>query len=188
MGGTHRLIVLNGPPAVGKSTLAQRFVDDHPMSLNLDLDRLRLLLGAATARTDEARLAARRLALALATSHLGAGHDVVVPQYLGRQPFLEALEQTAEDSGAHFHEIVLMDSERRLADRFAARTLAATAPEHLLAADGVGDAGPESLSEMRHRLIELVPSRPAAVVVECPEGQEDITYRALLDALGERRS
>lgn len=32
------LILLNGPPARGKSTLAAHFVDHRQMALNLDLD------------------------------------------------------------------------------------------------------------------------------------------------------
>ncbi|MBA3302830.1 MAG: AAA family ATPase, partial [Acidimicrobiia bacterium] len=39
-----RLILLNGPPGIGKSTLAQRFVDEHPLALNLDLDAVRAML------------------------------------------------------------------------------------------------------------------------------------------------
>jgi hypothetical protein len=38
------LILLNGPPASGKSTIAQRFVNTHPLALNLDIDVVRGLL------------------------------------------------------------------------------------------------------------------------------------------------
>ena len=40
-----RLIHLNGPPGIGKSVLAQLWVQDHPGVLNLDIDRLRVLVG-----------------------------------------------------------------------------------------------------------------------------------------------
>ena len=40
-----RLILLNGPPGIGKSVLAQLWADDHPGVLNLDIDRLRVLVG-----------------------------------------------------------------------------------------------------------------------------------------------
>ncbi len=39
------LIVINGPPASGKSTLARMYTDAHPLALNLDLDRLRSWIG-----------------------------------------------------------------------------------------------------------------------------------------------
>jgi hypothetical protein len=40
-----RLIHLNGPPGIGKSTIAQLYVDEHPGTLNLDIDRVRCLIG-----------------------------------------------------------------------------------------------------------------------------------------------
>ncbi|MEJ7706101.1 MAG: hypothetical protein WKF82_13395 [Nocardioidaceae bacterium] len=40
-----RLIHLNGPPGIGKSTLAQWYVDNHPGVLNLDIDQVRCLIG-----------------------------------------------------------------------------------------------------------------------------------------------
>ena len=36
-----RLIVINGPPECGKSMLARRYTDEHPLALNLDIDVLR---------------------------------------------------------------------------------------------------------------------------------------------------
>ena len=42
--GVPRLILLNGPPAAGKSTLARRWSDDHPGTLLLDIDLLRTMV------------------------------------------------------------------------------------------------------------------------------------------------
>ena len=61
-----RLIVVNGPPGCGKWVLARRYVDDHPPALNLDIDRVRELLGRWSDRKEEAGLLARELALSMA--------------------------------------------------------------------------------------------------------------------------
>jgi hypothetical protein len=73
------LILLNGPPASGKSTLARRYGVDHPLALALDIDVVRSLLGGWLEHPDAAGMAARAMALAMAREHLRAGRDVVVP-------------------------------------------------------------------------------------------------------------
>ena len=40
-----RLILLNGPPGVGKSTLASRYAAQHPGALRCDIDVLRTMIG-----------------------------------------------------------------------------------------------------------------------------------------------
>ena len=108
-----RLVLLNGPPAIGKSTLAQRFVGEHLLTLNLDLDGVRRMLGRWHEQPTEAGLLARSMALGMARVHLASRHDVVIPQYLGRPQFLHQAEQVAHDVGAVFAEFVLMDRRER---------------------------------------------------------------------------
>lgn len=44
-GAVPRLIHVNGPPGIGKSTPADLYVKRHPGALNLDVDRLHELVG-----------------------------------------------------------------------------------------------------------------------------------------------
>ena len=48
-----RLVLLNGPPGIGKSTLSRRYVEAHPGTLDLDVDRLRSFVGGWRERFDE---------------------------------------------------------------------------------------------------------------------------------------
>ncbi len=104
-----RLILLNGPPGSGKSTLAQLFADEHPLALNLDIDRVRSLMGRWREQPEQSGSLARAIALVAARQHLMSGMDVILPQHVGRLPFIEQVEQLAADVRATFYEVVLLD-------------------------------------------------------------------------------
>lgn len=183
MARVARLIVLNGPPGIGKSTLSRRYVDDHPMALDLDIDSIRRRLGRWQDEPTRAGLVARALTLTLAREHLGNGYDVVLPQYLGNPRFLVEAEATAHDAGATFHEFVLLTDRDDAVRRFNARTAAAAEPAHVEAGESVARLGGDgALFAMYDRLLLVVSARPDAVVLQCDGGVDDV-YARLLDGL-----
>lgn len=178
------LVLLNGPAGIGKSTLARRYVEDHPLSLNLDVDRVRDLLGRWADDPERAGLQARALALAMARTHLSVGGDVIVPQLVARLPFVLALEQAAAETGASFAEVVLMDTRPNAARRFAERGRTSARPEHRDARDQAERSGGAAAVEALYdRLVAMVADRPGARIVTSTEGDPDRTYRQLLAVL-----
>jgi predicted kinase len=173
-----RLIVLNGPPGIGKSTVARRFVDEHPLSLCLDLDVVRALLGGWRDDLEQSGRRARALAIEMAHVHLQAGHDVVIPQLLAQAPFLEELERLAAEVGASFHEIVLVAprsvASARLQARSRARTQAGEPDEPLSS---------EAMDDVCDRLDALVAHRRSAILVAAPDGGLDDTYARVVGAV-----
>ncbi|MEV0703824.1 AAA family ATPase [Saccharopolyspora sp. NPDC050389] len=179
-----RLIHLNGPPGIGKSTLAQRYVDDHAGVLNLDIDQLRRLIGGWRDRFAETGAIVRPIALSMAGTHLRAGHDVVMPQLLYRLSEIERFEAVAYDNGAEFREIVLMDTKERSVERFMRRGEDDDLPWHQQVKEIVArEGGFSRLSEMHDQLIEVVQLRPAATVVASEAGAVQRTYEDLIKAL-----
>src|SRR5215203_1579293 len=123
--GIARLILVNGPPASGKSTLARRYVDDHDLAVLVEVDTLRMTL--RNWEKDEAtRLVARDLAGAAVVDHLGAGRDVVMAQYFGRLGYLVLLEDLAREHGATLVEVILATGAALAIERFRARRRAMT--------------------------------------------------------------
>jgi predicted kinase len=176
-----RLILLNGPPAVGKSTLARMYARDHPLALDLDIDRLRAQLGRWREDPGAAGLAARRIALAAARAHLTAGHDVIVPQLVARVEFIEQLEAAALGSRAVFREVMLLGEPGKLRARYDERVRqeSAAGSEPITATD-LTDA---QLAEFYQRLLRVVEARPATIVIAVRTADAAAAYSELTDRL-----
>lgn len=180
-----RLILLNGPPGCGKSTLAEMFVAEHPLTLNLDIDRVRSLVGRWQTHPHDAGLLARELAVTMARTHLTGGRDVVVPQYVARPEFIERLHHTATGAGADFHEVALMDSRESSIRRFEERTARAESAGHVEAQELLDRAGGvDELGAMYDRLVAVLASRPHVRVLPTESGHVDRAYAALKRTLG----
>jgi predicted kinase len=181
-----RLIHLNGAPGIGKSTLAKRYVDEHPGVLNGDVDVLRTLVGGWRADFDAAGALIRPAALAMIGAYLEQGRDVVLPQLLIDPTELARFEGCAREAGARFVECVLVDTPAAVIERFHRRgqdspddpwhTQVRTIVEHL--------GGDDFLARCCASLEALVSRRPSVVAVRSVEGRLDDTYRAFVEAVG----
>ena len=151
----------------------------------IDIDDLRASLGQWAER-EESRVIARRLALALAEAHLASGHDVVVPQYVGRIEFIDQLAALAARQGASFVAVVLMVEPEVSMDRFGVRRtdLAARGVRHPEADVDEAAIG-EAVDDAIERLAEITRTRSTVREVAA-HGDVDTTYRALLAAIDEQ--
>ncbi|MGW7539336.1 AAA family ATPase [Amycolatopsis sp. NPDC054798] len=176
-----RLIHLNGPSGIGKSTVARRYADLHPGVLALEADQVVTMIGGWRAAFWDTLPAARRLALAMAETHLRAGHDVVLPQLVTRVEQAERFEEAARAAGGEYIEIMLAAPRSQAKARFAARG------DHA-AADAMAElGGPVLLDRIHDHVAEYLPLRPQCTVLDtgrldpgetCAEVAEIVARRA----------
>jgi predicted kinase len=181
-----RLIHLNGPPGIGKSTLARRFADAHPGVLNCDVDVLRTLIGGWQSDFAGAGALIRPAALAMIEAYLRAGNDVVLPQMLTDPAELARFERAAAAAGAEFVERVLMDTPAAAVARFHRRgQVEPEDPWHDQVRTIVTAQGGDTLLIRYHAALErLLAGRPGAVLVPSSEGAIEQAYRSLVETLG----
>lgn len=158
-----RLVLINGAPGSGKSTIAQALARERWMTLAWDIDGLKHSLGRWDQDPSASGMHARRLTLALASEQLGAGFDVVIGQYLALTPFIEDLERLAARHGARFHEFVLDLDAAALAKRLAARAGNPDREEHAVNNRLVG---PDDAAALVQSIESLRQSRPRALWVD----------------------
>jgi len=180
----QRLIHLNGPPGVGKSTIARRYVDDHPGTLGLDIDVLRTLVGGWADDYAGAGALVRPVALAAITAYLAQGQDVVLPQLIARSSELARFRQAA--GAADYLHLVLTGPPEVLAQRFRGRPAGAD-PHDLVPVTARHVARHGADAALRHYYDEvhaLAATDPTVRYVETIEGDVDRTYRAVCAVLG----
>lgn len=119
----------------------------------------------------------------MAEAHLRDGHDVVVPQYLGRMVFIETLEATAQRTGSRFREVILLADEAVVVQRFRARRHElATSDEAHPEADVEDRDVAREIADALRALDAVRAARPTTVAVAATR-DADATYRALEAAL-----
>lgn len=183
--GVAYLLHLNGPPGIGKSTIARRYADEHPGVLNCDIDFLRTLIGGWPHDFVKAGSLIRPAALGMIEGHLASGNDVVLPQLLTDLAEISKFEACAARTDAQFIERLLMTDRERSVARFNRR--GETGPhdpwhsqvESLVAAQG----GDEALRTWHSALRALPDHRPDAMVIESPDGAVEDTYQRLLASI-----
>jgi len=173
--GMARLVLLNGAPGVGKSTISALVAGRLPRAIAIDVDDLKHALPSWPSDRKAAGRLARAQAVETAREQLAAGSDVVIAQYVARSDFVDELEAGAGDLGASFHELVLMVPASELRRRIAERS-ATDEPRK------EGPIAPSDATALIEALNAFVQQRPRADTVDASGSQEQ-TVANVIEAL-----
>jgi predicted kinase len=175
---TPRLVHLNGPPAVGTSTLARRLADDVPGTLALDADAVVAMVGGWREDFWSTLPVARRLAAVMTQEHLSRGADVVLPQLVTVDEEIAPYLAAAEAAGATYVEVVLLADDATTVDRFTSRGTAGADPVARRVAEVVeAGGGRELLAKIRGDLRRYLRGRVPDVVIDTTGRTAEETHR-----------
>jgi hypothetical protein len=179
------LLHLNGPPGIGKSTIARRYADEHPGVLNCDIDVLRTLIGGWSDDFPKAGSLIRPAALGMVEGYLASGQNVVLPQLLIHPAEISLFEACAVRTNAQFIERLLMDDRERSVARFNRRGEPdPNNPWHSQVQAIVAAQGGDDALRKRHSALQALPDqRPDAMLIQSAEGDVEVTYQRLVASL-----
>lgn len=179
-----RLIHLNGPPGVGKSSLSRRYGVDHPGTWLCEIDVLRTMVSGWQDDFHGAGARVRTAALAAITSYLASGHDVVLPQLVGRADELARFRAAAAEGNGEYVGVVVNAAPATVIERFRTRSTADGHEAWVRAVtDVVEGLGGDDVLTRSCRDLEVLADRERLLRVQSSD--PETTYRRLLLALGE---
>jgi predicted kinase len=176
-----RLIHLNGPSRVGKSTLARRYLDEHPGALALELDVLAGLIGGWRENFPAALGIARERGRALATRHLREGYDVVLPQLVTSYDRAPGFEEAAREADATYVEVALLVDEEEHLQRLRGKQPTNDVEERIQT--WLTDPDSDVVDRIRGHLAEYLADRPRTIRLDTTGIGEEESYARVLNAL-----
>jgi predicted kinase len=170
-----KLIVLNGFPASGKTTIAKKYIAEHSMALSIEADAMVDNIGDWSNHKEEVRQLTFELTKSMAQTYLPSGHDVVLPYFVTTIEEAEEFESIAIACGADYHEFVLYNERADAIVRLLKRGKwgGASSPS-------LSDKDMPEIEELMNKMESALQLRPHAVKIWLKDQDPNTTYSQLI--------
>jgi predicted kinase len=163
-----KLIIINGPSGVGKSTIAARLHKELQASILIDVDELRREIPEYRERREESlRLAYERTA-DIIEQELKEGHDIIIDKAISYSDTLDAFIDRGKKCGAEIYDFLLFADKATVQLRAGDRGYK---PGSLLT--------PEKVGELWEKANALRKERTAVIVIDTAELNIDEVYEQI---------
>ncbi len=112
-----RLIIINGPTGIGKSTVAQKLHETIPLSFLLDIDAQRRYISGYREHRQESKILVFSISEAIVDTYLNSGHDVIIDKYLVDADMVNKFLELGKKHKARVYEFILNASKGLVTDR-----------------------------------------------------------------------
>lgn len=175
-----KLIVLYGFAGSGKTTLAGKYIDEHPLALSIEEDGIIDMMGQWRKFESEARALVFEHTKFIVKNQLAAGYNVIIPHLLTDSARADTFKAIAEEGGYSWHEVYL-DAEKEVAIA------------RLLERGVWGEKGSPALAEedrpeiedLFDRMEREMSKRSGIISIEVDRGDILGTYQKFLKAVSE---
>jgi len=160
-----KLILINGPTGIGKSTISKKIHKEHPMSFLLDIDAQRRYISGYRENRKESLRLVLAVSVAIADEHLASGHDVIIDRVFVDSEVTDRFVKLGEKRNADFLEFILNTDKETLMKRAQER--------------GFNDGSMltiEKVGKFWEQTQLYIENRPKAVVVETGKKSIDEVY------------
>ena len=164
-----KLILLNGPAGVGKSTISARLHTEMPNSILIDVDELRRSIPNYKEQRKESLLLAYQQTAEAIDTYLKKGKHVIIDKAISYSDTLDSFIEIAKKYGAEVYEIFLYADKKTVQKRADERGYI---PGSLLTRERVGE-----LWDMADALRN---ERPNAIVIDRTEFPPEETVKKIL--------
>jgi predicted kinase len=112
-----KIIIINGPTGIGKSTISRMVHQDLPLSFLLSIDEQRRYISHYRENRIESRDLVRNLALGIIDNYLQTGNNIIIDAVITDIEFIEKIIQIGQKHNSQIFEFILNSDKDTLIKR-----------------------------------------------------------------------